>query len=332
MPTILGLDIGGANLKAALALSGEALSRPFALWKHPTGLGAALANLVAALPPADAVAVTMTGELCDCWPDKRTGVRAILDAVAAVTGDRPLHIWTTNGVFVDLVKAKQTPLEVASANWLATATYAGRFAPCGLTLFIDIGTTTTDIVPLIDGRVVSTARSDSERMLAGELVYRGWKRTPVCALGGLHLAAELFATMHDVFLVLGFVPPDPSDTDTADGRPATVEAARNRLARMYCLDPAECSAEEMETKAMSLSHQLLDQIVGEVNRVAARHTEPIAAFLTAGSGEFLRPFVTFQVSLQAEDISLAERWGQAGSTAAAAYAVAMLCHEQGVGP
>src|SRR3954454_24797045 len=120
MPSILGLDIGGANLKAALAPSGEAISRPFALWKHPPGLAAALADLVAALPPFDAVAVTMTGELCDCWPDKRTGVHAILDAVVAVVGDRTLRVGTTRGDFVDIDEAKQEPLAVASANWLAT--------------------------------------------------------------------------------------------------------------------------------------------------------------------------------------------------------------------
>jgi (4-(4-[2-(gamma-L-glutamylamino)ethyl]phenoxymethyl)furan-2-yl)methanamine synthase len=329
MPTILGLDIGGANLKAALAPSGEALSRTFALWKHPTGLGAALADLIAALPPADAVAVTMTGELCDCWPDKRAGVHAILDAVAVVAGDRPLHVWTTKGVFVDLAKAKQVPLEVASANWLATAIYAGRFAPQGRALLLDIGTTTTDIIPLIDGRVVTTARSDSDRMLAGELVYRGWKRTPVCALGGLHLAAELFATMHDVFLVLGDVPPDSADSDTADGRPATVEAARDRLARMYCLDPTECSAEEMERRAGDLVDRLLTQIATEVARVASARIGPVETILAAGSGEFLVPCVVNRLAMAAPVVSLAERWGQAGSTAAAAFAVAMLCHERG---
>ena len=327
-PTILGLDIGGANLKAAHAPSGEAQSRPFALWKHPTGLAAALADLISALPPAGAVAVTMTGELCDCWPSRLSGVHAILDAVVAVMGDRPLHVWTTKGVFVDLAGAKSKPHFVASANWLATAVYAGRFAPHGRALLIDIGTTTTDIVPMNDGRPVTKARTDSDRLQAGELVYRGWKRTPVCALGNLSLAAELFATMHDVFLVCGFVPPAPDDRDTADGRPATVGAACDRLARMYCLDPAACSAQEMEVRASGLAGHLAMQIAGEVERVAARLTGPIGTILAAGSGEFLLERVLTRLTFTAPVVSLAERWGTAGSTAAAAFAVAMLCFER----
>ena len=35
--SVLGLDIGGANLKAAHT-NGAARSRPFALWKNPGGL------------------------------------------------------------------------------------------------------------------------------------------------------------------------------------------------------------------------------------------------------------------------------------------------------
>jgi probable H4MPT-linked C1 transfer pathway protein len=329
MPSTLGLDIGGANLKAALAPTGEALSRPFALWKHPTRLRAALADLVAALPPAESVAVTMTGELCDCWPDKRTGVHAILDAVASVAGDRPLRVWTTEGTFVDLAGAKSSPHLVASANWLATATYAGRFAPRGRSMLIDIGTTTTDIVPLRSGRPIPKARTDAGRIDEGELVYRGWKRTPVCAMGNLWLAAELFATMHDVFLVLGDVPPDAEYCDTADGRPATVEAASARLARMYCLDPVECSAQDIRMRADQIAVFLAGQIAWQIERVAAGLGGPIPTLLVAGSGEFFLPRLLTRLSFSAPVVSLADRWGAAGSTAAAAYAVAMLCHEGG---
>ena len=77
----LGLDIGGANLKAANA-AGWAQSIPFALWRDPAGLAAALAELIAQAPAADRLAVTMTGELCDCFRTKAEGVRHILAAVA----------------------------------------------------------------------------------------------------------------------------------------------------------------------------------------------------------------------------------------------------------
>ena len=38
-----------------------------------------------------------------------------------------------------MATARQTPLQVAAANWLALATYAGRFAPDGPALLLDIG-------------------------------------------------------------------------------------------------------------------------------------------------------------------------------------------------
>ena len=57
--------------------------------------------------------------------------------------------------------------------------------------------------------------------------------TPLCAVArrvlfrgrGCPVAAELFATTLDVHLLTGGLPEDASDTDTADGRPATKSCA-----------------------------------------------------------------------------------------------------------
>ena len=81
--TFLGLDIGGANLKAAQA-GGPAWSIPFELWKRPADLAGALRELLATLPAYQRLAVTMTGELCDCFESKRQGVQFILGAVAGL--------------------------------------------------------------------------------------------------------------------------------------------------------------------------------------------------------------------------------------------------------
>src|SRR5262245_43136548 len=147
-PNPLGLDIGGANLKMAHP-SGVAVQRPFPLWKHPERLAAALRDLRAEAPAHDRLAITMTGELCDCYATKREGVNAILDAVLVAAGaDVPVIIWTADGAFVDPTTARKDWLKAAAANWLATATWAGRLAPRGAALLLDIGSTTTDIVPL----------------------------------------------------------------------------------------------------------------------------------------------------------------------------------------
>src|SRR5262249_28582161 len=154
----------------------------------------ALRELLRGLPNADLLAVTMTGELCDCFATKREGVHAILEAVEQVAGSRPVWVWLNDGRLVRPAVARAEPLRAAAANWLALATFAGRLAPVGPALLIDVGSTTTDIVPLCDGRPVPRGRTDPERLGCGELLYTGVRRTPLCALLGATAAAELFAT------------------------------------------------------------------------------------------------------------------------------------------
>src|ERR1700704_1931870 len=98
---ILGLDIGGANLKA-FHTAGIARSVPFRLWEKPRELSAKLSALQANLPAAEVLAVTMTGELCDCFESKRAGVHAILDAVERMCGNRLVRVWRNDGRFVTL--------------------------------------------------------------------------------------------------------------------------------------------------------------------------------------------------------------------------------------
>src|SRR6185312_7740262 len=167
--TVLGLDIGGANLKAATS-DNRAISVPFALWKQPDQLPAALTELVARFPDANELAITMTGELCDCYETKRQGVNAILDAAAFSAKGRPVRVWSTAGKFVGISEARQNHLGVAAANWHALATFAGRFAPHRGALLIDIGSTSTDVIPLRDGVPAARGLTDRDRLQSRELV------------------------------------------------------------------------------------------------------------------------------------------------------------------
>ena len=165
-----------ANLKAAHS-SGPVVFKPFELWKNPGDLSAALRELLRELPAFDLIALTMTGELCDCFETKRQGVHHILDAVAAVAEDLSVRVWQTDGALVELAAARQQPLLAAAANWLALATFAGRFAPDRGGLVVDIGSTTTDIIPLWEGRPVPRGRTDAIGC-GPELLYCGVRRTP----------------------------------------------------------------------------------------------------------------------------------------------------------
>ena len=245
---VIGLDIGGANLKAA-DTRGTARSVRFALWKKPERLPDMLRDLLALMPAADDLAVTMTGELCDCFAGKHEGVLAILAAVKSVSAGKNVMVWTNHGHFVDLEQARQQTLNVAAANWLALASCAAKIADGESGLLIDIGSTTTDIIPLSNGVPRPQGITDPERLRHWELVYCGVRRTPLCTLLGLSAAAELFATTLDVCLLLELVAENAGDRDTADGRPATRAAANARLAHMLCGDGATITAAETRVLA-----------------------------------------------------------------------------------
>jgi len=325
--SVLGLDIGGANLKAAHS-DGSARLRPFPLWKHPARLPLGLAELIQPSPCFDTLAVTMTGELCDCFESRRQGVHAILNAVAEIAEGRRIAVWSLDGQFVDLNRARQIPLRIAAGNWLALAAFAARFAPSGSALLIDAGSTTTDIIPLHNGKPVPRARSDRHRLQTRELVYTGVRRTPLCALLGKRAAAELFATTLDAYLLLAMLPEDKADLATADGKPATIRAARSRLAHMLCADAETCPEAVLVRLADRVAAKQARLVATALECVAARLPETPATIIVAGSGEFLAQRALDRSALfGARRVALSEKLDAAVSLAAPAYAVARIALE-----
>jgi probable H4MPT-linked C1 transfer pathway protein len=279
----------------------------------------------------------MTAELADCFRTKREGVHRILASVRHAAGGIPLLVWTTAGEFVPLDEAIAWPLLTAASNWLALATWVGRMAPRGNALLIDTGSTTTDIIPLLDGFPNPEGRTDVERLQSGELVYTGWKRTPLVALAptitfrgkACPLAAELFATARDIHLLTRAVQPN-DDNDTANGGPASIEGAYDRLARMLCCDREELTVEEALTIARELSDRQIGQIRSAIERVVRRMTGFCPAIVVSGSGEFLaRAAVERSEVLRTADVqSLGDTLGPEHAACACAFAIARLASER----
>ena len=340
-PTWIGLDVGGAHLKV-VHQEGAVRSHPFELWKRSDELGATLRSLVASFPHFDKVALTMTAELCDCYPTKRDGVNAVLDAVVYAVNERPVSVWGIDGRFHELPGIRERPGLAAASNWLALATLAARLVPLGPSILIDIGSTTADLIPIGDGRVAARGRTDTERLQTGELVYAGTRRTPLCAVASslpyrnveTGLAAELFATTHDVYLTLQEIPPDPTDRATADGRPATIEAARDRLARMIGADREEFSSADAEAFARSVDLALLDRLAVTALRACEETIGAPRSAIVAGSGEYLaRRLAERILPADSKIIELTKAWGPVVSAAAPAFAVVVLARESdGGGP
>ncbi|RIK77792.1 MAG: H4MPT-linked C1 transfer pathway protein [Planctomycetota bacterium] len=332
--TWLALDIGGANLKAADGL-GFALARPFALWRRPEQLAAQLRQFIGEAPPASRIAVTMTGELADCYPTKAEGVRSILEALDEAAAGRRLAVYRVDGRFVPPDEARQQPLRAAASNWRALAAFANRFAAAWPALLLDLGSTTADVIPLDPHGPCTAAQTDVDRLLSGELVYTGVERTPVAAVvrtlpfrgRPCPVAAEFFATAADAYLLLGDLPAAPADCDTADGQPRTLPAAHARMARMFCGDAELVSRQEAITAAAAVRDAQLSLLESALRQVAARLAGTPRTVIISGHGEFLLRRLLERTFPDAVVLSLKDELGAAVSRCASAHALAVLARE-----
>lgn len=330
-----GVDIGGANLKLADA-AGLARTEYFPLWQRPGELAEALAHLWQEAPPSAGLAIAMTGELADCFATKAEGVMAILAAVAQASQDRPVRVYAVGGQWLSVDDAVAAPLRVAAANWHALAKFAGQFAPSGDALLVDIGSTTTDIIPLDAGAPCAIGATDPERLASGELVYTGVERSPVCAIvrtlqwRGCEcpVAQELFATAWDAYLILGDLPESPTATHTADGRPATRACAHERLARVLCADRTLFDARDAHRAAIAIAAAQFEQIAQRGRLVIERFSEPPTTIIVSGQGEFLACRLAARLAPAARVVSLTDRLGPQSSRGATAYALAWLAQRE----
>ncbi len=230
---MIGLDIGGANVKLASA-AGVAV-RYCPLWENAP-LADTIRDLAGGMTE-ESTAVVMSGELADSFASKDDGIAWIVNQVRDVfPGAR---FYGTDGEF----HAGAVP-QLAAANWLAAADYLRDVIPEGV--LVDMGSTTTDIIPL--GHFTGLkGMTDLDRLRAGFLCYTGLLRTPVAAhlpevtIGGVitPLAKEVFATAADAHLLLGHIRPEEFTCHPADRRGTGTADAVRRLSRMACSDPGE---------------------------------------------------------------------------------------------
>lgn len=289
----LGIDIGGANLKFAHS-HGWSMSVPFAMWREHASLAAAIAKAIGVCPEFEGIAVTMTGELADCFSTRAVGVAVILEQVTRILPSPLVRVYGVDGRWRSPAQAARDPWITAASNWHALAQWSSRWLPesmglHGSGLVVDVGSTTIDVIPLGRQGVATRSRTDSQRLRRAELLYTGIERSNLAGLvrsvplfgKRCPVMNELFATTRDVYLWLRLVAEDPADTQTADGQPATIEAARYRLARLVGEDGstlADCDvdaiAECVFARQARLVQQALAKGVDRLNRRSAEVSSP----------------------------------------------------------
>ena len=246
MTVVIGWDIGGVHLKAARAEDGRITKAAQYASPLRTGTEPLLQAFAAArtdMGRADRNVVTMTGELADTFATRQEGVGRLAMLAARELG--AVSIYAGPAGYVRPEDAHAHITDVASANWHACAALIA--CKRDNALFIDLGSTTTDVVPIAGGKVAARGYTDSQRLAAGELVYTGLVRGFVMATATrapvrgvwTPLINENFATMADVHRILGTLPAKVDLMATADGREKTVAASRARLARMLGSDASD---------------------------------------------------------------------------------------------
>jgi probable H4MPT-linked C1 transfer pathway protein len=224
---VIGWDVGGVHLKAARAEAGrvvKVIQIASPLRPGLERLTQAFGEAKAEIGPAQHHVVTMTGELADTFASRPEGVARLAELTARELAGAPILFYAGPAGLVRPQDAAKHAAEIASANWhICARLVAARRANA---LFIDMGSTTTDVIPIAGGRIAGRGYTDAQRLAAGELVYTGLVRGFVMATADrapvagawTTLVNENFATMADVHRILGSLPEGADQMATADGR------------------------------------------------------------------------------------------------------------------
>ena len=293
----IGWDVGGAYVKSAVYSPGAGVTAvaqtPCPLWQGVEQLD----DVVRSQVPQSAArhVVTMTAELVDAFDNRAAGVRAIGKRLASILGRERLSFYGGDHGFIASGEIAGHEHQIASANWLATAEFAAGKIPNAV--LVDIGSTTTDVVRLANGRVEYDGYSDSERLASDELVYTGVVRTPLMSLAtrvpfagaSRGLAAELFATTADVYGLTGEISGATGLHYTADQRGTETADCRRRLARMIGMDADLAGADEWRQLARHFRALQVQRIRAAVQRRSTAGAQTEMSLLGAGVGRFLVP-------------------------------------------
>jgi probable H4MPT-linked C1 transfer pathway protein len=283
---VLGLDIGGANTKATYIRTKDESVKElrtsmeyFPIWKDKEQLPKILEKLKRTVTDSavlDGVGVTITAELSDAYMSKKEGISHVLDCITEVFGDAPTFVLDVEAKLLTVKDARREPLKVASANWAATGWMVSQLTKnC---VVVDVGSTTTSIIPVINGNVAAEGRTDLEKLQNGELVYSGSLRTNVATIvegipvrGTMtRVSSELFAQSSDVHLILGNIGEEDYNAETCDGRGKTRREAMARLARVVCADIYMLTEEEIVAMAKFVYERQVEQIAGGLKQVYKR--------------------------------------------------------------
>ena len=338
MSPVMGWDIGGAHVKAVRVDDGgrarQVWHRTAPLWKGLDILAEAVGGIRGeAGGPGLRHAVTMSGELADLFPTRTEGVRRIAHCLAQMLPDEILSYFSADSDFAEEPDAQTH--RIGSMNWYASARLVARLVGQGV--FVDVGSTTTDLVRIRQHRAAAVGFSDAERLACQELLYTGVARTPLMSLAAridvdgapCNLMAEHFATTADVYNLLGQLPDGLYPFDAADGAGCSRFESARRIARMIGRDCEEgADLGEWIRLAQAFADLQQGRILESLRAQVCADSPGV--LVGAGTGRFMLPPLAGGCGLEYQDINvlLESRVAAQGAFTPAdclpAYAVAEL--------
>ncbi|MGH6860761.1 MAG: hydantoinase/oxoprolinase family protein [Phyllobacterium sp.] len=335
---VTGWDIGGAHLKMTRCRDGKIISAQILktpLWLGIDQMREAMRTISPLHGEGNVNVFTMTGELSDTFASRDAGIAALLDFIEKEFGSEYSLIYAGRAGFCRIDAARGLAGDIASANWHATASLSAKLAGTGL--FVDMGSTTTDILAFNQGELVNDGYCDAERLLTGELVYTGFARSALIGIASLvpvrgtmtPLMNEYFANTADLGRILGTLDEADDKYPSADRQPKSMAGSIARIARMVGRDSGDLEQAEWIDIARWFSEHQLRMIHDGAFRVARKLREnDEAPVVGAGIGRpqirklatrMGRPYVDFGSLIPAEPAVRDD-----ASKAAPAAAVALL--------
>lgn len=333
----LGIDIGGANTKA-VSFTDDVIENEWLehipLWKGTDKLYNFLEDLQESVNP-HTVGITMTAELCDIFESKKKGARKIVKKGTEIFQSENIFYLSKDGVLLPPNRALKSIEKLSASNWMASGLLVGRkFSNC---LLIDIGSTTTDLIPIKDGKPAPEGWTDFERLQTKELVYTGLLRTPPPYLKStislndteIGIASEYFANMADVYRVLDILEEENYTCETPDGRGKDKENCKRRIARLVCSDLEEIGEDTVKKIARKVHHAQINQIRNAIVELKDLHEikNQTPTIVTGIGGEKLAKKSAEKADLE-KIIPLSDLYGETAEIMTPAFALGIMAFEE----
>ena len=296
-----GWDIGGAHLKVCRIRNTNdkdiirAVQIKCKLWKGLNHLSQAIKEVEKnwSFNDNDRHFFTMTGEMVDYFPSRNNGVKNILKILKTIFG-YTVKCYSQDSTFIK-PSSRNSYRAVASSNWHATANFVSTHIDEGI--LVDIGSTTTDLIPIKDGAVITEKiTSDDKRLKNGELVYLGITRTSISSIKptlrflncSYNVMRESFANTADVFRITNELEPENDLYPTCDTKEKTLLASERRLARVIGMDRENATSKEWRVFANHIKTIIIKELIKNIKKVTKRfNLSGHSPLIITGSGAFL---------------------------------------------